>query len=249
MAFRYVISTACLCLVPNNSVHILQVSPVNENIIAAGRPWWERYQPISYKLVTRSGNEQQFANMVKRCNAVGVRIYVDVVFNHMSADSSNPVGTAGTQANPLAKSFPGVPYSSTDFHTSCAIQSYQDANQVRNCELVGLKDLDQSNSWVRDRIVDFLNHLVDLGVAGFRVDAAKHMWPSDLKVKSLRHLSKSDNLLTSAPFKIYRLSMTESTTLTQLTDLQLTPDHSLSKKLLILAEKLFPNLNTTEWEQ
>nr|ADP89000.1 alpha-amylase [Hermetia illucens] len=160
----------------------VQVSPVNENIIAAGRPWWERYQPISYKLVTRSGNEQQFANMVKRCNAVGVRIYVDVVFNHMSADSSNPVGTAGTQANPLAKSFPGVPYSSTDFHTSCAIQSYQDANQIRNCELVGLKDLDQSNSWVRDRIVDFLNHLVDLGVAGFRVDAAKHMWPSDLKV-------------------------------------------------------------------
>ena len=25
-----------------------------------------------------------------------------------------------------------------------------------------------------------LNHMVDLGVAGFTVDAAKHMWPEDL---------------------------------------------------------------------
>ncbi|KAH8336241.1 hypothetical protein KR067_008827, partial [Drosophila pandora] len=34
----------------------VQVSPVNENAVKDSRPWWERYQPISYKLVTRSGN-------------------------------------------------------------------------------------------------------------------------------------------------------------------------------------------------
>lgn len=39
----------------------------------------------------------------------------------------------------------------------------------------------QSHDYVRQKIVEFLNHLVDLGVAGFRVDAAKHMWPSDLE--------------------------------------------------------------------
>lgn len=26
-----------------------------------------------------------------------------------------------------------------------------------------------------------MNHLIDLGVAGFRIDAAKHMWPGDLQ--------------------------------------------------------------------
>uniref|UniRef100_A0A034VD39 alpha-amylase n=1 Tax=Bactrocera dorsalis TaxID=27457 RepID=A0A034VD39_BACDO len=160
----------------------VQVSPVNENIVANNRPWWERYQPMSYLLTTRSGNEQQFANMVRRCNNVGVRIYVDAVFNHMAADRANARGTAGSTANPGSKSFPAVPYSSTDFHTTCAINNYNDVNQVRNCELVGLKDLDQSKSWVRDRILDFLNKLINLGVAGFRVDAAKHVWPSDLKV-------------------------------------------------------------------
>lgn len=35
--------------------------------------------------------------MVTRCNNVGVRIYVDVLLNHMSADSANPVGTAGNR--------------------------------------------------------------------------------------------------------------------------------------------------------
>lgn len=51
----------------------VQVSPVSENIIASNRPWWERYQPISYNIATRSGDEAAFLDMTKRCNAVGVR--------------------------------------------------------------------------------------------------------------------------------------------------------------------------------
>ncbi len=58
-----------------------QVSPPNENGIVwkpfwkeeIKRPWFERYQPVSYKLVTRSGNEDQFRDMVVRCNNAGVR--------------------------------------------------------------------------------------------------------------------------------------------------------------------------------
>lgn len=33
---------------------------------------------------------------------------------------------------------------------------------------------------VQDMIVEFMNRLIGYGVAGFRVDAAKHMWPNDL---------------------------------------------------------------------
>jgi alpha-amylase len=47
---------------------------------------------------------------------------------------------------------------------------------VRNCWLVGLPDLQLGSAWVRDRIVDYMNDLISLGVAGFRVDAVKHMW-------------------------------------------------------------------------
>jgi len=54
--------------------------------------------------------------------------------------------------------------------------------KVRNCELDRLHDLNQGSEYVRGKIVDYLNRLVDLGIAGFRIDAAKHMWPGDLKI-------------------------------------------------------------------
>src|SRR5690349_20379870 len=78
-------------LAPNGYAGV-QVSPPNENAVVAGRPWWERYQPMSYILSTRSGNRAAFIDMSRRCNAVGVRIYVDAVINHMSATSGTGTG-------------------------------------------------------------------------------------------------------------------------------------------------------------
>nr|ACL14798.1 alpha-amylase [Ephestia kuehniella] len=166
----------------------IQISPPNENLIlwAYNRPWWERYQPMSYKLVTRSGDEQQLANMLRRCNNAGVRIYVDAVINHMTGAPAENVGTAGSTAVFNQWYYPAVPYTQADFNwPPCGIDGIDYANnawRVRNCELVGLKDLDQSIEHVRDRIVNFMNELIDLGVAGFRIDAAKHMWPEDLRI-------------------------------------------------------------------
>lgn len=106
-------------------------------------------------------------------NAVGVRIYVDLVFNHMTG--SGTLGSAGNTANPSTRNYPGVPYSAEHFNPTCDIQDWSNGWQIRNCELLGLPDLDQSNEYVRGKIVDFLNNMIDLGVAGFRVDAMKHM--------------------------------------------------------------------------
>ncbi|XP_053668213.1 alpha-amylase A-like [Anopheles marshallii] len=166
----------------------VQLSPVNENIIIrlddGSRPWWERYQPISYKLDTRSGTEAQFAEMSRRCNAAGVRLYVDIIINHMGATQpvEPAIGTGGSTAIPSDRQFPAVPFGWPDFNAPCDINDWGNPVEIRNCELVGLHDLNQAEPWVRDRAVDFLNHLIELGVAGFRVDAAKHMWPADLEV-------------------------------------------------------------------
>ncbi|XP_015513629.2 alpha-amylase isoform X1 [Neodiprion lecontei] len=159
------------------------VSPPNENLVIKNRPWWERYQPVSYKLVTRSGDEAAFRNMVTRCNNAGVRIYVDAVINHMSSIAEDgSYGTAGSQVFYSNQSWPAVPYNSADFHADCVVTNYNDAANVRNCKLVGLADLNHATEWVREKIVEYMNHLIDIGVAGFRIDAAKHMWPRDLKI-------------------------------------------------------------------
>lgn len=133
----------------------IQISPPNENLAiwSRQRPWWERYQPISYRLVTRSGNEQQFANMVRRCNDAGVRIYVDAIINHMTGTWNENTGTGGSTANFGNWHYPGVPYGRNDFNwPHCVIQSHDYgccADRVRNCELSGLKDLNQGTEYVR----------------------------------------------------------------------------------------------------
>ena len=166
----------------------VQVSPPNENRIINDRPWWERYQPISYKLETRSGNRAAFIDMVDRCNAVGVRIYPDVIPNHMCGGGGSGTGTGGSYFDAgYNLNFEGVPYSRNDFNddkcytSSGNIENYGDATQVRNCRLVNLVDLDQSKSYVRGKIGDYLSDLINIGSAGFRVDACKHMWPGDLE--------------------------------------------------------------------
>jgi alpha-amylase len=155
----------------------VQISPPQEHAVVAGAPWWQRYQPVSYSVDrSRSGTRAQFIDMVNRCGAAGVGIYVDAVINHMTANAAG-TGSNGTVYTKYA--YPGL-YSQADFHPPCAISNYQDAVNVQQCELLGLSDLDTGSPAVRAKIADYLAGLARLGVAGFRIDAAKHMLATEL---------------------------------------------------------------------
>ncbi|XP_071852491.1 alpha-amylase-like [Apostichopus japonicus] len=163
----------------------VQVSPPQEHLAMSGT-WWDRYQPVSYQINSRGGDENAFRDMVRRCNNVGVRIYVDAVVNHMAAGGT--VGSAGSSYDAGNYDFPAVPYSSWDFNVpnnrcpnpNGGIDNYGYPDEVRNCNLVGLTDLWMEKEYVRGKIADYMNNLISMGVAGFRVDAVKHMWPGDL---------------------------------------------------------------------
>ena len=152
------------------------VSPPQEHNIADGRPWFEVYGPVSYSIERgKFGTRAEFVDMVAKCRAAGVDIYVDAVINHMAPGSGvGSAGTAFTRYNyqPL--------YGPADFHPACALNNYQSAANVQDCELLGLPDLDTGSPGVRQKIADYLTGLVRLGVAGFRIDAAKHMQPVEL---------------------------------------------------------------------
>lgn len=61
------------------------------------------------------------------------------------------------------------------FLTNCSLFP-----KVRDCRLVSLLDLAMEKDYVRGKVAEYMNTLIDMGVAGFRVDACKHMWPGDL---------------------------------------------------------------------
>jgi len=159
----------------------VQVSPPMEHI--QGGSWWTRYQPVSYKLdSSRSGNRQQFINMVNTCNGVGVMVIIDAVVNHMTGRGGSGQGTGGSGFDGSSQRYDGVPFSSMDFHQPyCDIQNYGNAEEVRNCYLVSLNDLDGGKQYVREKVSAYFNDMIDIGVKGFRVDASKHMWPGDLE--------------------------------------------------------------------
>jgi Alpha amylase, catalytic domain/Alpha amylase, C-terminal all-beta domain len=160
-----------------------------------------RYQPVTHdtsKLVSRSGTLAEFKHMVSTCAGLGVGIIVDAVVNHTTG-VGNGTGTAGSTYT--AYDYPQ--YDATDFHycgtntgdsdagNDHNINSYNDRAQVQRCELVNLADLDTGKPEVQDTLRGYLQALLDMGVAGFRIDAAKHMAAQDVAAV-LKGLKRAD---------------------------------------------------------
>lgn len=164
---------------PNGIAWVL-TSPPQEHI--TGEAWWVSYQPVSYEIESRLGTREEFAEMVTRCGDAGVEIIADAVINHMTGQDAPGTGWAGSAY--AHYEYPGI-YTDADFH-HCGltdnddIADYDSAEQVQTCELVNLADLDTSSPAVRETIVAYLDDLLSLGVAGFRIDAAKHMAADDV---------------------------------------------------------------------
>jgi len=168
----------------------VQVSPPMEHIVPTADmggvttndfPWWVRYQPVTHdvnKLTSRSGTKAEFQRMITACNAVGVDIYVDAVFNQMAkievGGTTTGIGTAGTEYDSDAPTY-GTQYTAADFHNNCSISSYSVRSQVQGCRLSTMPDLNTGDPNVQAKIRAYLQGLLAMGVKGFRIDAAKHI--------------------------------------------------------------------------
>ncbi|XP_074605283.1 alpha-amylase-like [Brevipalpus obovatus] len=162
--------------------HELMENPVVNN----------KYGLISYKIMTRYGNEAQLADMAERCNSVGVRVYVDCNIGTTSFPYKGG-GFSGTPLDGRNRSYPGIPFSMENFNygPSCPTKSGNIENpknpiQLRNCMLTGLNDLDNGQKYVQDKIVEAINKLIGSGIAGIRIDASYLNWLKNLKKISER---------------------------------------------------------------
>ena len=172
------IATECETVLGPAGFKAVQISPPEEHSIVPTHDWSERYQPVSYSVArSRSGTDAEFTDMVNRCKAVGVDIIADAVINHMTNYPSPGIGSNGTSYTKY--DYPGL-YAPSDFHPPCTVNNYQSAANVQDCELFSLPDLNTHLASVRQKIADYLVMLARLGVAGFRIDAAKHIQQVEL---------------------------------------------------------------------
>ncbi len=173
------VAAECETVLGPAGIDAVQISPPQEHIVLPdwNFPWWQRYQPVSYQLESRGGSREDLIDMVERCRRAGVTIYADAVINHMAGMEAG-IGSAGTQFTKY--DYSGL-YGPEDFNPCrTAIENYNDVTNVTQCELVGLADLDTSSPRVQARLVDYLLDLANLGISGFRIDAAKHIRHEEL---------------------------------------------------------------------
>jgi alpha-amylase len=156
-----------------------------------GDQWWQRYQPKDYRvLLSHLGGKKELQELIKKCHGTNpkIRVYVDVVINHMAnearEDRLNFPGEAELkqyrdnsalfEENRLYGDLSEGLFSSWDFNQGGDIGDWSNRDQVRFNSLSGLPDLKDSD-WVLLQQKEMLSALAEMGFDGFRFDAIKHM--------------------------------------------------------------------------
>jgi alpha-amylase len=191
--WKYADVTARANAIQSAGYKVVMVAPAYRS---EGAAWWARYQPQDQRLIDGPlGDTANFKTMVTTLQAKGIRVYADVLLNHMANESAkrsdlNYPGQAllttyagnMTKYNGL-KLYGDLRYnylSSSDFGPKICITDYNNSFQVQNYRLcggggdVGLPDL-LGSDYVIGQQQAYLRALKTIGVKGFRIDAAKHM--------------------------------------------------------------------------
>ncbi|WP_105901616.1 alpha-amylase family glycosyl hydrolase [Vibrio gangliei] len=163
--------------------------------------WWNRYQPQDYRVINNPlGNTHDFIAMQQALAAQGIRLYLDVVFNHMANEShvrtdlTYPNAETLAQYQAQAEHFNSLKlfgdlsqplFTEQDFEPAFPITNWLDASEVQKGRLSssetdpGLPTLAPTNNVVAQQ-QSYIQAMKTLGVTGFRIDAAKHLSPDHI---------------------------------------------------------------------
>ena len=165
---------------------IVQTSPVQQPK-SGGASWWSLYQPISFSIATSSplGTKEDLESLCETAESYGVDIICDIVFNHMANINEDSLESDGTpKVSPdVAVYEPYIYEHRNDVGTSATFHHNPNATgsgAVTQVYSYGkLPDLNTANPYVQERSLNLLKECIDVGVDGFRFDAAKHIETPD----------------------------------------------------------------------
>ncbi|MGO4548234.1 InlB B-repeat-containing protein [Paenibacillus sp. 2TAB23] len=139
----------------------IQTSPIMGS--ASGTNWYFAYQPTNMLAGgngNRYGNRDAFVSLTTAAEALGIKVIVDVVPNHM--------GSTGNSDAPWNDN--------THFHEVSGSVGYNDRFLLTQPNMIsGLRDLNTHSKFVQDSYIAYLKDMIDAGASGFRYDAIKHI--------------------------------------------------------------------------
>jgi len=153
-------------LIKEQGFDAIQISPLQKTKDDNSKYWWMLYQPIGFELGNKMGSKKDLEKLCDIARKNDVIIIADAVINHLANKSD---------VEPL------VPHEMCDkdllndpncWKKRKQIYNWDDRYEVINY-CMGLPGLNPNNYLVQEKIIKMLNEYADLGVDGFRFDAAK----------------------------------------------------------------------------
>ena len=143
----------------------IQITPVQPFKNGDSLAWYEPYQPLGFYIGNLYGSKEDLINLCREASYREIDIVVDVVCNHMAPDE-----TGISVSDKVDPSLRNNRYFWKEFRN---VKNWENRWEVTHLCLDGLPGLNLSNYELQDRLISFLNELIDCGVKGFRFDAAK----------------------------------------------------------------------------
>ena len=156
----------------------VQTSPVQQpkdydaSYTSSSTEWWKLYQPLGLSIAdggTWLGTKAELAALCEEAETYGIKVIVDIVANHL-ANSGTSGGTIANLSPDVEAALRSADYYHTDPNGVGDGSRYEMTQRH-----LGMPDLNTGNAYIQKRVLNLLKECVDLGVDGFRFDAAKHI--------------------------------------------------------------------------
>ena len=180
--WKYKDITANLSSIAESSFKSIQISPVQQPK-NGGATWWSYYQPLSFSIADNSalGSKAELKELCDEAEKHHISIIADIVFNHLANIDDDHLESDGTPTvSPDVEAYEPEIYAMRNasgeeatFHHN---KSASGSGAVTQYYAWGnLPDLNTANPLVQSRSLSLLKECIDVGIDGFRLDAAKHI--------------------------------------------------------------------------
>ncbi len=135
--------------------------------------WWKLYQPLDIAIADGNswlGTKSELRSLCDAADNYGIKVIVDIVANHMANNGTN--GPAMTYLNTGINST--LRGSSSYWHVN-TLSGFDDDRESKVLGHINMPDLNTGSSYVQGLYEDLVTECVELGVDGFRFDAAGHI--------------------------------------------------------------------------
>ncbi len=191
---------------------VIQTSPVQQPK-GGGGSWWSYYQPLSFSIADNSqlGTKEELRELCEEAGNYHISIICDIVFNHLANISDDDLESDGTpKVSPNVEAYEPEIYQNRNADvTGIGVTFHHEPNasgsgaETQVYSFGALPDLNTGNAFVQSRCLSLLKECIDVGVDGFRFDAAKHIetpddpdhasnfWPNTLGVAKEYYKTKT----------------------------------------------------------